>query len=127
MHIFGSVAAAGLLTAGALILSCTCGSAAHSAGRHAPVSANLNKQFTIVVESNPTTGYSWSADFDKSRLRLESSSYERPAEPIPGSGGKQVFVFVPIKEGKTEVVLQYRRSWEKVPVKKRTYKVLVSP
>jgi predicted secreted protein len=127
MRIYGSAVAAVLAAAIAFLFACAWGGTGYSADKHATLSANLNKPFTIVVESNPTTGYSWSAKFDASRLRLKSSSYERPAEPRPGAGGKQVFVLVPLKEGRTEVVLQYRRPWEKAPVKTRSYEILVSP
>lgn len=127
MRKYGSAVTAVLVTAGAFIFACAWADTACSADEHASVSANLKKPFTIVVESNPTTGYSWSAHLDKRRLRLKSSSYERPAEPRPGAGGKQVFVLVPLQEGKTEVVLQYRRPWEKTPVKTKSYEILVSP
>lgn len=127
MRIYRSAVAAVLSIAGAFIFSCTGGGTAYSAEELASVSAKLKKPFTIAVASNPTTGYSWSANFDKRRLRLKSSSYKKPAEPRPGAGGKQIFVFVPLKEGKTEVVLQYRRPWEKAPVQTKRYEILVSP
>jgi predicted secreted protein len=119
MRIYGSAVA--------LVLACAWGEAAYSADEDASLSANLNKPFAIVVESNPTTGYSWSAEFDANRLKLKSSSYERPAEHCLGAGGKHVFVLVPLKEERTAVHLQYRRPWEKEPVKTRSYEVLVSP
>lgn len=116
-----------LSTAGVFVFISVWTATAFAGDENVSLSATLKKPFTIAVESNRTTGYSWSARFDKRRLRLKSSSYERPAEPRPGAGGKQVFVFVPLKEGKTEVTLQYRRPWEKAPVETKRYEVQVSP
>jgi len=127
MRIYGLPMAAVLFAAWAFIVICSLGVTGHCADEENSLSANLKKPFTIVVESNPTTGYSWSAKFDSSRLRLKSSSYRKPSEPMPGAGGKQVFVFVPLKEGRAEVVLKYQRSWEKKPVRTRTYEIRVAP
>jgi predicted secreted protein len=125
MHMYRCTVTAFLLIAGAFIFSFA--GTAFPAEQDASVSATLKKPFTIALESNRTTGYSWSARFDKRRLKLKSSSYERPTETRPGAGGKQLFVFVPLKEGKTEVLLQYRRPWEKAPVEKKSYEIVVSP
>jgi inhibitor of cysteine peptidase len=110
-----------------LVMACALGAPLHAADESVSLSASLNKPFSIAVESNPTTGYSWSAEFDASKLTLTSSSYEKPADPRPGAGGKQVFVFTPLKQGDAEVTLLYRRPWEKETVKTNRYKIKVSP
>jgi hypothetical protein len=89
MATYGGSVVAVLSAAGALLFACAWRGTAYSADENASLSANLARSFTIVVESNLTTGYSGSAKFDASRLRLKSSSYERPAEPRPGAGGTQ--------------------------------------
>jgi inhibitor of cysteine peptidase len=126
MRMYETAVAAVLLASAIFIVTCVWEGTANSADQENSISASLKKPFRIVVESNPTTGYSWSPKFDSKRLRLKSSSYERPTEPRPGAGGTQVFVFVPLKEGRTEVVLEYRRPWEKTPVEKRRFEIQVS-
>jgi inhibitor of cysteine peptidase len=91
------------------------------------LSAQLHKSFRIVVDSNPSTGYSWTGVFDKSFLKLESSRYERPAQQIPGRGGKYVFVFLPLKSGETVIELQYKRPWEPAAAEIRKYSVSIRP
>jgi predicted secreted protein len=91
------------------------------------ISARLHKGFRIELASNPSTGYSWTADFDNSFLKLQSSRYERPAQQIPGRGGKHVFVFLPVKAGEAVIELQYKRPWESNPAKSRKYSVSIAP
>jgi inhibitor of cysteine peptidase len=90
------------------------------------ISAQVNKPFTIVLESNPTTGYSWQAEFDPEYLKLSQSRYERPSSSLLGAGGRQVFVFVPRRSGKTVIEMRYKRKWEPAPVKVKRFAVVVS-
>lgn len=66
---------------------------------------------TIVLESNATTGFSWSLEPNE-YIELVSDDYVAPDTALPGAPGAQVFVFRAVKEGSTEIVLRYRRSWE---------------
>ncbi|MBI5248488.1 MAG: protease inhibitor I42 family protein, partial [Desulfomonile tiedjei] len=75
------------------------------------ISAQAHKSFRIVLPSNPSTGYSWTADFDKSFLKLQSSRYIKPAQQIPGRGGQHVCVFLPLKGGETTIEMKYKRPW----------------
>ncbi len=90
------------------------------------IRAEVTKSFRIVVQSNPSTGYSWTADFDKSVLQLKSSHYVRPSQQIPGRGGQHIFVFIPLKSGQTTIELQYKRSWEPAAIELRKYSVSIS-
>lgn len=74
----------------------------------------VGKDLTIALESNPTTGYSWQADYDKAMLSLLSDEYEAKsvAKGIVGSGGTQYLTFTALAAGRTSVTLTYRRSWE---------------
>jgi inhibitor of cysteine peptidase len=89
------------------------------------IEAQVNRTFKIIVDSNPSTGYTWKSIFDKKMLKLEKSVYMRPEQQIPGKGGKQIYVFRPIKAGKTTIELQYARKWEKHPAKTKKYSVIV--
>jgi predicted secreted protein len=90
------------------------------------IAASVDKPFTIVVKSNPSTGYKWLADFDREFLRLESSSYENPPAPRPGKPGRQIFTFMPLKPGETKIMLQYKRHWESSVGKTKRYSVIIT-
>jgi len=71
----------------------------------------------LELESNSSTGYSWSVD-DNDYVELVADTYYQSdaakADPmIAGAAGKQVFVFKAVKAGTTEIKLNYTRSFEK--------------
>lgn len=90
-------------------------------------SVKVNKEFTITLESNRTTGYRWKASFDSNYLRLKADRYERPAKASIGAGGKQNFVFVPIKPGDTKIRFIYKRPWEKSMAREKTLTIHINP
>jgi inhibitor of cysteine peptidase len=68
--------------------------------------------FEIELGSNPTTGYRWHwVEQDTTMLSLEDREYQPAAEKI-GAAGIERFTFKTQNEGKTELKLLYRRSWE---------------
>jgi len=77
------------------------------------IEVGAGKQFIIALDSNPTTGYNWEADFDESFLKLVQDEF-KPAEDkdLVGAGGEQRLTFEGVKKGKTGVTLIYKRSWE---------------
>lgn len=90
------------------------------------IKATANQPFTISLNSNPTTGYKWYADYDYDFLRLDSQNYERSPSNAIGSGGKDILTFTPLKPGQTKISLVYRRPWENIAGKVRTFQVLIS-
>ena len=79
------------------------------------ISANVNQEFVITLDSNPTTGYNWEEDYDVGMLKLVESKYEpgkQAEEGMVGAGGTQYFRFQALKTGTTEITLTYKRSWE---------------
>ncbi len=92
----------------------------------------LKQAFRISLESNPTTGYKWSAEFDRSLLQLKGVTYNRDSskpKKMMGVGGAETFVFVPIKPGGTTINFQYKRPWEKnkKPVRTKIFSIVISP
>jgi len=79
------------------------------------IDIGVNQEFTIALNSNPTTGYSWQESYDESVLELVEKSY-RPgakAEPeVVGAGGTEYFQFKALQPGETELVMTYKRVWE---------------
>jgi inhibitor of cysteine peptidase len=110
-----------------LVLASGCGSAPGVYSKsESGVDIRVEQQFTIALDSNPTTGYEWEAQFDKSMLKLVETKFE-PGEPVKpgiyGIGGKQMFIFQGLSQGKTSVTLMYKRPWEEKAIEQRTFTV----
>ncbi len=85
----------------------------------------LNKDFTLSLESNPTTGYRWEATFDSTHLLLKRKDFEASDPRSIGTGGTEKFTFVPIKTGETEITMIYKRPWESKPAKESSYSLII--
>jgi len=90
------------------------------------IEIGVGKKFIIALDSNPTTGYNWEADFDEDFLKLVQDEF-KPAEDedLVGAGGQQRFTFKGVKIGKTKVTLTYKRSWEEDFVDQKVFEVSV--
>ncbi len=89
----------------------------------------VNKEFQVVLKSNPTTGYSWMAKYDSNYVKLINSRYipYKTKPGIVGSGGIQIFTFKAIKPGKTVIMMQYQRPWAETvpPLKEVRYNLII--
>lgn len=87
----------------------------------------VGKDFLITLPANPSTGYSWEAQFDKNYLSLRSKDFvnDKVSEPMVGVGGTEVFTFAPIKAGETTVLMGYGRSWESKPAETKVFKYII--
>jgi len=76
---------------------------------------NLGQEFTITLNSNPTTGYHWQMDKspDKSMVDLISSVFVGPETKLVGAGGREIWTFKAVGKGHTELKMKYIRPWEK--------------
>ncbi len=86
-----------------------------------PIQIKAGREFSIKLQSNPTTGYKWrlTRPPDGKVLLLVRSEYERPENAaLAGSGGIEIWTFRALSPGKTSVTFQYIRPWEKVPPSK---------
>lgn len=66
-------------------------------------------EFKIVIESNPSTGYHWDlvGALDESIVQFVSRDYRADEPVMPGSGGKDVWVFQAVAAGETTITLGY--------------------
>jgi inhibitor of cysteine peptidase len=73
-----------------------------------PIEVEAGEEFTIVIDSNPTTGYTWRLvedTPDEAVAEFANKEYE-PDEPIvTGSGGVDVWTFRAVAAGETEIKL----------------------
>jgi len=92
------------------------------------ISASVNGEFVIALDSNPSTGYSWNVSYDASMLSLEKEEYN-PSEKevgLVGAGGTQYYQFKALKAGSTEVNLTYQRTWEEGYIDQKVFTVEIS-
>ncbi len=94
--------------------------------------AQVGQIFTIVLEANPTTGYSWQVDNDEEFVTLESRDYIVPEpaegeEPLVGAGGEETFTFNALQAGNTEITFSYAKEWEAEvpPIEIKVYQVTI--
>ena len=70
----------------------------------------------LTLESNPTTGFSWTGvdKVDKDILKLERNDYKQNASPagMVGVGGRDTIVYRALKKGKAKIDLTYMQPWE---------------
>ena len=91
-----------------------------------------NKEFTVRLSSNRTTGFQWRpADpIDERVIKLVRSDYV-PFEKgnIVGAGGEEIWTFLAVAKGEAEITMEYVRPWEKnqAGLKTATIKVSVKP
>ena len=95
----------------------------------APIQTKVGELFTVTLDANPTTGYSWdfAKPIDGAILKLASSEFKRPDTKLMGAGGKQIWTFRAMDKGKTTITLKYFRPWEKdvTPVKVASVEVVI--
>lgn len=72
-----------------------------------PITVTAGEIFTIVMDSNPSTGYHWevSGALDEAHLELVSREYTGSEPVLPGSGGVDVWTFKAVAAGETTLTL----------------------
>ena len=76
----------------------------------------LTKTVSVVLDGNPTTGFSWSITKIDGKSIVPNGEIAYKPNPAPGrmvGGGGQFTANFDVKElGKTTFTLQYKRPWE---------------
>ena len=78
------------------------------------ITAKVGEEFTITLDSNPTTGYQWklSDNLTEGIVKLVKLEYLAPETEMVGTGGKEVWTFEGVRPGETTIDLEYVRPWE---------------
>lgn len=79
------------------------------------VNLAVGGELTVTLESNITTGYSWTENAvisDGAVLQQTSHKYQPPAEAIPGRGGQEIWTFNALATGTATVSVEYKRPFE---------------
>ncbi|MGB8542774.1 MAG: protease inhibitor I42 family protein [Candidatus Acidiferrales bacterium] len=87
------------------------------------------KQFSITLNANHTTGYSWrlAKPLDPATLKQISDDYHAAASDALGAPGEEVWTFESVAAGIVELDFEYVRPFEKdaKPVKRARYLVAI--
>jgi inhibitor of cysteine peptidase len=91
---------------------------------------NVGEKVSFKLASNPSTGYSWSVSqgYNTSVVNPVSSSYIAPdGDTVMGASGVQVFTFIGVGTGTTNLTMNYSRPWEQntPPANTRVFTITV--
>ncbi|TSD03457.1 MAG: putative secreted protein [Parcubacteria group bacterium Athens0714_16] len=95
------------------------------------IEVKIGENFEILLESNPTTGYSWVSDFDENYIEFVNKNFvqqeQNGDEQIVGAGGTEKFQFKTLKTGDTKINFYYLREWEidVAPVDQKVFDVTI--
>ena len=84
---------------------------ASSSGKR--VEVFVGSSFTVTLDSNATTGYSWELKEISNPAVLEKTDnkYEAPTSGLMGAGGKEVWTFKVLKAGTSTLTMEYSQPW----------------
>jgi len=95
-----------------------------------PIDVDVDDTFTIELESNPSTGYSWelAGPLDEAIVTSLGSDHEAADGDAVGAPGTQELSFRAVGAGTTTIALQYVRPWETdvAPAETKDFSVNVS-
>ncbi len=87
------------------------------------------QSLVVSLASNPSTGFSWSANATISDPAI-ISQYEHNVVPAassqPGAPGKEVWTFKPLKAGIANISMGYSRPWQGGEQNEWTFKLIVT-
>ena len=78
------------------------------------VELSVGQPLVVTLDSNASTGYSWSLaqNSDETVLNKTGNEYISPQTTLVGAGGKEEWTFKALKKGTSSISMVYRRSWE---------------
>lgn len=90
---------------------------------------SVNEWFSVELDSNPTTGYSWKWTNRRvvgAVVDTIGFKYQARNPVLIGSGGKEIWTFKGLRRGVDTVRMVYRRPWDRnQPIRIRTLVVKV--
>jgi len=89
------------------------------------IKVKVGSSFFLSLDSNPTTGYAWQAQFDDELLELVQTNFV-PSSDLIGAGGVESFEFRALKQGDSEITMVYKRSWEESFIEKMIFSIHIT-
>ena len=119
----------GLILAACLVAGCSSTVQAYT-DPEVTIDIGADDEFVVLIalESNPSTGYSWEASYDETRLELVEETYELgeyAEQGLVGAGGTELFRFKALKSGEAKITMDYKRPWETEVLEQKVFTVEV--
>jgi inhibitor of cysteine peptidase len=92
------------------------------------VTFKAGDKFSISLDSNPSTGYTWAICITdgSENLLILNSEFASPRPPVPGQGGTQIWHFKILSPGNIKIEFRYMQPWsDEEPAKTLVFKVKV--
>ena len=99
-----------LIILAAVLLTACSGNSTKPSDPQVTIEPSAGKEFKLIIESNPTTGYHWEivGELDKNVVEFVSKDYKSTSDPnLAGGGGVDIWVFKAVGAGETTVTLGY--------------------
>ncbi len=93
-----------------------------------PIRVPPGEEFSIVLESNPSTGFRWKMTLPEEQrtVKFLGSEHVASQKVMPGVPGEEVFTFKAMIPGETKVDFVYARPWEpKTAPARKIFTILV--
>src|SRR5438132_14142868 len=90
------------------------------------ITLKKGQEFTISLNSNPTSGYRWLPTFNTHTINIISHNFQANSPMLVGSSGKDIFTFKGINSGATVLKIVYKRSWEQQFVAEKAFFIIVT-
>jgi len=96
------------------------------------VDVNAGDTFTVILCSNPSTGFQWAEDAqnsDRAIVKQTGHSFISPESdppPPPGTPGQEIWTLEALGEGTATVFMEYSRPWEGGEKGEWTFELTVS-
>jgi inhibitor of cysteine peptidase len=97
----------------------------HMAEKEENIIIKKGQEFTITLDSNPTSGFKWHPMFNGSIINLVSHVFQSSTAKRIGSSGKDIFTFLAIRSGSEKLKMLYKRSWEEQIVAEKVFVINV--
>jgi inhibitor of cysteine peptidase len=85
----------------------------------------LGTSFMVMLQENPTTGYSWNVSVTNG-LNITNDTFIPPTSGLVGAGGIHTWSVLTTKTGIQEFSGIYMRPWENVTANETTYLLKVN-
>jgi predicted secreted protein len=90
------------------------------------ITTSVGEEFSVRLESTPTTGYVWVVDSLPNGLDLLGNEHEPPGGgPMPGGTQDQVFLFRALAAGEYQIDFSLKRQWESQAIQTHSVRVKV--
>ena len=96
------------------------------------VDVNSGDTFTVILCSNPSTGFQWSEEAqisDSANVKQTGHnliSLESDPPPSPGTPGQEIWTFEALEEGIATISMEYSRPWEGGETGEWTFELTIS-